>query len=185
MSLSTEAELKSLVADDFEVSIFLTDISSPHATLTRQKVFHPSENGKGRGTQEQPVNVNDDSTVPNLRRESSDEAKIDLDAIPSAGSQGQNVESAVHVADSDDDEAESDEHGGRPSSQAASDSDDKKKMGLTTAYAGFQIYGRILCLIVTRKDGPKAAQPRAGGQAMMEEWITSTQNGAAATVEGS
>jgi hypothetical protein len=53
--------------------------------------------------------------------------------------------------------------------------DDKKKLGLTTSYDGFSIYGRILCLIVKRK-GRKAApsimaQP-AGGSQMMEQWVS-------------
>lgn len=55
--------------------------------------------------------------------------------------------------------------------------DDKKKMTLDTNYDGFSIYGRILCLIVTRK-GKKEPQARAlddaapaGGSQMMERFI--------------
>jgi hypothetical protein len=49
-------------------------------------------------------------------------------------------------------------------------------MALSTSYDGFSIYGRILCLVVKRKGMVKGKQPAAGaGQAMMEEWIASTQ----------
>ena len=55
--------------------------------------------------------------------------------------------------------------------------DDKKKLALNTSYDGFSIYGRILCLIVTRKRGGSAstATNEASGQDMMKDWIASTQ----------
>jgi len=66
--------------------------------------------------------------------------------------------------------------------------DDKKKLAMDISYEGFAIYGRVLCLVVKRRDGWGArggmpavlsggrSQPgRPGGQAMMENWITSTQ----------
>lgn len=52
--------------------------------------------------------------------------------------------------------------------------DEKKKMLLNTSYDGFSIYGRILCLIVTRK-GKRDARPGApsvGGSQMMEQWVS-------------
>ena len=53
--------------------------------------------------------------------------------------------------------------------------DNEKKLGLKTTYEGFSIWGWVLCLLVERKGGPtkKGAGPDA--QALMEEWITSTQ----------
>ncbi|PIB01518.1 hypothetical protein CB0940_02052 [Cercospora beticola] len=60
---------------------------------------------------------------------------------------------------------------------AIGEGDDKKKLALDTNYDGFTIYGRILCLIVTRKG---KEQPRAqaleqaapvGGSQMMEKFI--------------
>ena len=48
-------------------------------------------------------------------------------------------------------------------------------MGLSTVYDGFQIYGRILCLVVKRKDGSKSKESSGGGKTMVEEWISSTQ----------
>jgi hypothetical protein len=66
--------------------------------------------------------------------------------------------------------------------------DDKKKLAMDISYEGFAIYGRVLCLVVKRRDGSgarggsatalsgaKSQTGRPGGQAMMESWITSTQ----------
>lgn len=61
--------------------------------------------------------------------------------------------------------------------------DDKKKMAMDISYEGFAIYGRVLCLVVKRRGGgiKSTASNRSqtatqlGGQAMMENWITSTQ----------
>ena len=71
--------------------------------------------------------------------------------------------------------------------------DDKKKMAMDISYEGFAIYGRVLCLVVKRRgggtkgggtkgggnpavpSGSKSQTDRAGGQAMMENWIASTQ----------
>lgn len=68
--------------------------------------------------------------------------------------------------------------------------DDKKKLAMDISYEGFSIYGRVLCLVVKKRNGGsatgrntsartgrgKAAHSTApGGQAVMENWITSTQ----------
>jgi hypothetical protein len=55
------------------------------------------------------------------------------------------------------------------------ESDDKKKMAMTTTYEGFAIYGRVLCLVVKRRDKKGKSKERSEGQAMMEDWIASTQ----------
>ena len=100
----------------------------------------------------------------------------------------------------DDIESEEDDaaHGQRPPKRRkdmaaaapgnTAEQDDKKKMAMDISYEGFAIYGRVLCLVVkmrgdgTAKGGSSAvpsghrAQPtRPGGQAMMENWIASTQ----------
>lgn len=54
----------------------------------------------------------------------------------------------------------------------AEEGDDKKKLAMSTTYEGFAIYGRVLCLVVKRKDNKGK---RTEGQAMMEDWIASTQ----------
>jgi hypothetical protein len=66
--------------------------------------------------------------------------------------------------------------------------DEKKKMAMDISYEGFAIYGRVLCLVVKRRGDsgsrgggsaiPSSGRPqtnRPGGQAMMENWIASTQ----------
>ncbi|KAM0329400.1 hypothetical protein ACHAQA_004707 [Verticillium albo-atrum] len=76
-----------------------------------------------------------------------------------------------------------------PVAAAAAADDDKKKMAMDVSFEGFAIYGRVLCLVVKRRDTPARAAGRAaardsaatssaaapGGQAMMENWISSTQ----------
>lgn len=64
--------------------------------------------------------------------------------------------------------------------------DDKKKLAMDISYEGFAIYGRVLCLVVKRRESGRTALAVAsnktqttGGQAMMENWITSTQMPAA------
>jgi hypothetical protein len=73
--------------------------------------------------------------------------------------------------------------------QLAPPSDDKKKMAMDISYEGFAIYGRVLCLVVKRRGSGRTAQAMAGNksqtasqmanQAVMENWITSTQMPAA------
>ncbi|KAI0431070.1 hypothetical protein F5Y09DRAFT_206294 [Xylaria sp. FL1042] len=81
---------------------------------------------------------------------------------------------------------------------SAEGEDDKKKLAMDISYEGFSIYGRVLCLVVKRRDGGGAdraerdvsvSTPAAGasgnsrakatsrgrGQAMMENFIISTQ----------
>ncbi|KAG4218654.1 hypothetical protein PC116_g32866, partial [Phytophthora cactorum] len=72
--------------------------------------------------------------------------------------------------------------------------DDKKKLAMDISYEGFSIYGRVLCLVVKRREGNIGAGPQpagrgrtsgtggthatkhgGGGQAMMENFIISTQ----------
>lgn len=70
--------------------------------------------------------------------------------------------------------------------------DDKKKLAMDISYEGFAIYGRVLCLVVKRREGSgkgkgvdvAAGRGKAGGLSsaapggqagMMENWITSTQ----------
>lgn len=53
------------------------------------------------------------------------------------------------------------------------DDDDKKKLSLQTSYEGFNIYSRILCIVVKRRRAlPEAAPPPAR---LMEEWINMSQ----------
>ena len=141
------------------------------------------------GTQDAPMEIGEDS--PDEER---------MEDIPAANPTSRNSREEAHVvSDTDDDNAgeitaqksrrktpavkaeESQEEASRP---LAGDDDDKKKMGMNTTYDGFSIYGKILCLVVKRRGGARGRDNRSmgladsgsgGGQAMMEEWISSTQ----------
>lgn len=73
-------------------------------------------------------------------------------------------------------------------SEDAHDKDDKKKMAMDISFEGFAIYGRVLCLVVKKREtltrpagtvskasAAAATGDRPGGQATMENWISSTQ----------
>ncbi|KAK7999863.1 hypothetical protein PG990_012463 [Apiospora arundinis] len=73
--------------------------------------------------------------------------------------------------------------------------DDKKKLAMDISYEGFSIYGRVLCLVVKRRDQSNATASggggaiskgkQGGGSAMMETFIISTQVPAGAEAEAS
>ena len=209
--------------DDFEVSIFLTELSSRHSILKKEKTFvsnkgrMKSNSAKMTGTREVPVEVVEEEGEEEahrseglVRRESTDEDGAGLSgglhSIPSANhdvleeeeeevaavagkARNSHDESLFLSENSEDSDFEkmptpkrakstdppaimADEEEG----EAGELQDDKKKAAFNTTYDGYSIYGRILCLIVKRKGQKgKSAVGGGAGQAMMEEWITSTQ----------
>jgi hypothetical protein len=108
-----------------------------------------------------------------------DDDDDDVEEIGSDGSDEAWAPERHGVGAGDEDEAEEAE---------AAPQDDKKKLAMDISYEGFAIYGRVLCLVVKRRDryhgrpgvgsmasttsGSAQSQP---GIAMMEDWITSTQ----------
>ena len=181
---------KLFVADDFEVAVFLTETSTRHSILRKEKRVKSEKgrlgttNGRLTGTKEAPVEVGE--SAPGLLREESDEdSRRKLDDVPAAsgeeGTIGQpslpKVEGRDELFVSDGEE----DGNGQPKTTArkqAERDDDKKKLAMKTTYDGFSIYGRILCLVVKRRGTTKSKEPTGGsGQAMMEEWIASTQMG--------
>ncbi|KAL3418117.1 hypothetical protein PVAG01_09832 [Phlyctema vagabunda] len=188
---SKKKGVKDVVAeDDFEVSIFLTETSTRHSLLTKQKNFRDrgrqylkSNSDKLMGaTNDAPIDVED---VPELRREESEEETTALDDIPAISDQEDdlfipesNPQKRTRVL-SEDSETST---GLQPPPKKKKDDgvnmadEDKKKLAMDTTYDGFSIYGRVLCLVVKRKDSGKGKLPSAtAGQAMMEDWIASTQ----------
>ena len=180
-------------ADDFEVAVFLTETSTRHSILRKEKRAMTererlgSTNGRLTGTRDAPVEIAD--TVPGLVREESDEVKLaDLPTAdeeeghrPAAMSKEESGE-GLFVSDGDEDEE--DVVTGKDNQDITMEGDgggedDKKKLSLNTTYDGFSIYGRILCLVVKRKGTVKGKEAAVGsaesGKAMMEEWISSTQ----------
>ncbi|KAI9831807.1 MAG: hypothetical protein M1819_004704 [Sarea resinae] len=202
-----------VVEDDFEVSIFLTDISTRHSLLTKQKIFRDkpqrleSNSSKLTGTQEGPVEIEDDAAPVVIREESDEsEANIRLADIPAVteneteeqeGPSSRQRKRPRHNSDSlflhDSEESEDDaiqlqrdsppakrsKGGPRDGSYTGivGSTDDKKKLALSTLYDGFAIYGRVLCLVVKRRGGQSKTTAAGGsgitgGQAMMEQWIS-------------
>jgi hypothetical protein len=182
--------------DDFEVSIFLTETSTRHSLLTKLKHFKDpkkknleSNSSKLTGdTNDTAIEVEDGPVIP---REEGDEEPINLDDVPDA-------EEDASASDTNSLFVSDDEGPGRskrrrrttttdsaePPSKRARDmdmpieeqTDEKKKMAMDTSYDGFAIYGRVLCLVVKRRDKKgKGVAGLGGGQATMENWITSTQ----------
>ena len=181
----------------------MTETSSRHALLKKDKRAKSEKPSlgttKGRltgaGTQDVPVDVEEGIDMRMVREESQEDADTALGDVPLARNSPingeayattQNMRDHLFVSEGSEDEEfqarrtplpriEKEEsvpvgHGDRE--------DDKKKMALNTTYDGFTIYGRILCLVIKRR-GSARSREQAGvsGQAMMEEWIASTQAG--------
>ena len=174
--------------DDFEVSIFLTETSTRHSLLTKQKHFR-EPNKKGIQSNSNKLTGSTDNTpidvdMPMIRREVSEEESLNLQDLPALDDDS----NSLFVSDDEDTRrpktrranGDSPVTSPRPQQRTMGGEDqdgDKKKMAMETSYDGFAIYGRVLCLVVKRRDkkGKGPAQAVTGGQARMEEWITSTQ----------
>ena len=185
-----------MLIEDFEVSIFLTETSTRHSLLTKQKHFRDTGKKGLQSNSQKLTGATNDTAIdiedaPVVRREESEEDELNLEDLPAA----EDVES-LFVADDEgsrrskrhrasiniDSSSESSALSPRPKRRkededhpTEEENDDKKKMAMETTYDGFSIYGRVLCLVVKRKDKRGKQPAMSGGQAMMEEWITSTQ----------
>ncbi|KAL8768677.1 MAG: hypothetical protein Q9194_005640 [Teloschistes cf. exilis] len=190
-----------VVEDDFEVAVFLTEISSRHAILhkeKRAKTERPrlgTTKGRltGQGTQDVPIEVGESAEPAVLREDSEEEKLVDLANIPTADSQEPSApDPSLFIVD-DSDQGSSDpapqirknlRRNHAAPTKGDADEEDKKKLGLNTSYDGCSIYGRILCLVVKRRGKAKGKDPMGGAsQAMMEEWIASTQMADAHTMD--
>lgn len=183
--------------DDFEVAIFLTEVSARHSILRKEKRALGEKKprlgtteGKltGAGTMDLPVEVDQDGDVE-ITREEDLETRTELLNVPLAKHSGEHLEPGSRGEEGHFVSVDSEEETQKPRSaqrqpqKRVSESldfdggeDDKKKLKLHTTYDGFSIYGRILCLVVKRRGLARGKEPARGtGQAMMEEWITSTQ----------
>lgn len=146
-----------ILRDDFEVSIFLTEVGVRHALMIKNKTFRDQD----------PIKSNSNrllggSTEPVTIHEESDDENMNMSDIPSA----------INV---DKEEDGNGDMRSRRLSDTGPTEDDKKKMGFTTSYSGFNIWGFVLCLLVERRGGPgKKAHGKSDGhaQALMEEWIS-------------
>ncbi|PVH94944.1 hypothetical protein DM02DRAFT_633285 [Periconia macrospinosa] len=203
--------VKDVVAeDDFEVSIFLTELSSRHSLMIKQKVFKdkpPIRSNSGKltgwlnsGNSEQPIMVDEHSTEPILIRE--EEESINLANVPEFDNsadqgyeserrkrrRGEDRENPITELDDSDDsfQFEAAPHKKRTKrgndgvmedrGDAENEEDsDKKKLALNTSYEGFSIYGRVLCLVVKRKQRRQQAGTANGptsSEQMLENWVS-------------
>ncbi|CAI6335720.1 unnamed protein product [Periconia digitata] len=205
--------VKDMVAeDDFEVSIFLTELSSRHSLMIKQKVFKEkpsiqSNSGKltgwlTSGSSEQPVMVDENTTESITIREEEDDGIVKLADIPEkddsaeqgSGSEkrkrrrGDNRENPItEIEDSDDSfqlevapSKKRSKSANREVDQELNDGEsegdgEKKKLALNTSYEGFSIYGRVLCLVVKRKNRQQqksTGNRPASSEQMMENWVS-------------
>ncbi|EXJ95860.1 hypothetical protein A1O1_00985 [Capronia coronata CBS 617.96] len=143
--------------DDFEVSIFLTEIRTRHSLLVKNKTFQ----------QKTPIRTNNGGKLTGAGRDAvmiqdeSDDEGVDLAQIPPA----------------EDSHSDAQRHGSDDPFDTDTVDDDKKKLGFRTTYEGFSIWGWVLCLFIERKGGPAKRKPGVTGnaQALMQDWIASTQ----------
>ena len=188
--------------DDFVVSIFLTETSTRHSLLTKHKHFRDA-NKKGLvsnsqkltgATNDTAIDVED---LPVIRQEDSEEDGLNLQDVPAAEDEVSDADS-LFVADDGPRRSKrtrtktvngSPESSSSPSSESGpsakrrkgtdlprdEEQGDDKKMAMDVSYDGFSIYGRVLCLIVKRKDARVKGPAKTAGQLMMEDWIASTQ----------
>lgn len=179
--------------DDFEVAIFLTEVSTRHSLLTKQRQFQDKESriksnsSKLTGwlekeTNEEPVTIREESNDdadPALGEYSKDDSTTTSNH--DHGGKGKAVVIEDDISDDEGFQTQRAPAGKRDKKAGTLDADgeaegedDKKKLSMNTAYDGFSIYGRILCLVVKRK-GVKARPAGVadgGGQMMLENWVS-------------
>ncbi|APA07426.1 hypothetical protein sscle_02g021960 [Sclerotinia sclerotiorum 1980 UF-70] len=188
-SKGKKKSVKDVVTDeDFEVSIFLTETSTRHSILFKQKHFRDTNKKALQSNSDKLTGNANDAPIevadgPAIVREESEES-ISLQDIPEAADDSDlfiSEDEGPHGAKRSRDARESTDSNFSPLSKrrkdggTSGDEDDKKKMAMDTSYDGFSVNGRVLCLVVKRKDKKGKASPANGGQAMLEDWITSTQ----------
>ncbi|KAL9618211.1 MAG: hypothetical protein Q9160_007045 [Pyrenula sp. 1 TL-2023] len=155
--------------DDFDVSIFLTEIGTRHSILTKNKTFREKSKLKSNSNK---LSGEDNQQTVTIAEESDEESeRLALDKIPLAQSSQPSYPDPVLVDVSDE---------GSPTPVEIftnAESDEKKKLGFHTTFEGFSIWGWVLCLLVARKGNParKTGDTNSAGQHIMEEWIASTQ----------
>ncbi|KAK7962220.1 uncharacterized protein PG986_003045 [Apiospora aurea] len=151
-----------------------------------------------------------------ILREESDDEDLQLDAVPlapasvtggaatAAAASNRPKRARRDTADAEADDGEQQQGGDSvfeviPSSDEDGDDADneggpaRSKMAMDISYEGFSIYGRVLCLVVKRRDQSNATGSggggaigkgkQGGGTAMMENFIISTQVPAGAEAE--
>ena len=178
------------------MSIFLTETSTHHALLTKEKTFGnkprlKSNTGKltsWANTSDNPIHLEEEEAPQILQEEDAEEVSMDQipDVNASRNKRGHDeTEDAIFVQSDEEEDDDDVQIQGPPSKRKKvmdaveeESKSDKKKLGMRTSYEGFSIYGRILCLIVKRRGVKKpATEGHGGGSQMLENWVsTQAQN---------
>lgn len=184
------------------MTVFLTDSRSRHSLLTKQKHFYnPNKQEIKSNSTKLLGNATDDSVTDNLdeaviaiEEEECSESEIHLHDLPEAdtnsssksidefaGVDSRQLRKSKRTRDTRSFESASSDF--EPSSKrqkdlgslGSRDEPEEKKLAIRTTYEGFTIYGRVLCLIVRRRDNSGNSSIEKINQATMENWISSTQ----------
>ncbi|CAP94731.1 hypothetical protein E8E15_008717 [Penicillium rubens] len=167
--------VKDVIAeDDFEVAIFLRESRTRHSLLTRNKTLH----GKERQAQNLKLELNQEhvseDTAANPVNPGDGEIMIESDSEPDLGLH--NIpESADEVVPGDRRRSSRRTQANREDQVPEDTGSDEKKLGFSTHYESFNIYGWVLCLLITRKGDktrPSAVASESNRQPLMEEWIS-------------
>ncbi|KAL3450182.1 hypothetical protein BJX65DRAFT_23853 [Aspergillus insuetus] len=156
-----------IVEDEFEVALFLRESRTRHSLLTRQKNFQEPE--KKERAQVGSKSEIGEQPAGGILVESDSESELNINAIPEAGYEVEDSASKGRPPKRRKDEP----------LQGETEVDDKK-LRFKTNYEGFNIYGWILCLLVTRKGDKgraKAAASEPKRQVLMEEWVSTQAHG--------
>ncbi|RGP74790.1 hypothetical protein FLONG3_5901 [Fusarium longipes] len=146
-----------------------------------------------------PVDVDEEHRAPVLQEEDEDEVRLSdvpvaetttrrskrqrgmLDPGQDGNEASEEDETASAIEIDSDMEAPPHKRPRAQENDGLDASDDKKKLAMDVSYEGFAIYGQVLCLVVKKRANAAAsisgghAKGRPEGQAMMENWISSTQ----------
>lgn len=186
--MSQNLILTNVFPDEFEVAIFLRESGTRHSLLTRHKTFAEdgkiqSTSNKLTGTEYSPIHVGDETDAArHVIADSDGESELDLHDIPEASQIEENTSKRRRTLTGSDDpsDAQSAAKRTRRQDEIENDTEDEKKLGMITTYEGFNIWGWVLCLLVTRK-GERARSSNltseTTGQVLLEEWISTQAPG--------
>lgn len=139
--------------------------------MKRQKTFKDrpkiaSNSTKLTGTDKSPMDVDagrdTSASVPVEEGDDDEVTAINLQDVP---------EAEPEDSSNDDDAPRRSKRKRAESVQQDNDMSEDKKLGFTTTYEGFSIWGWILCLLVARKNRSEKRADADSNQALMEEWI--------------
>ena len=190
-------------ADEFQVAVFLTDPSTRHSLLRKQKHFLDPKEPKLASLRTQasaqhgsepdaPISIREDldEHEPRLPNLSSDQGALD-DSIESLNrDMGSRALPRTRYLGPPEHRGPANDRGGSTedtvrgrqhlpeaiaTQDAEDDEQDAKKLVARSTYDGYSIYRRVLCLVVKRRTNTNDRVAPAATSATIEEWITSTQ----------